>query len=356
MNPILETAWNNTRSALLFPLADTHPYYIVAPRWTYGSAGVRALHLLCHALNRSGWRAFLIQYPFQGSSHPWTNSELFTPVLDKQQARRDLEQGLTPIVLYPEVVPGNPLKAPVVARWVLNFPGLLGGDSTYDKDELCFGYCRELAAAAGNPGQVLHMPTVDTRIFYPSDDQPERHGGCFCASKYKVVHNGVLDPITDGCFEITRQLPDSLTPKEVASLLRRSEVFYAYENTALVTEAVLCGCPAVFIPNPYLTKMIGQEELGTDGIAWGTDPAALDLARATVEQGAINYLKTYDQFWDQLDTFVTATQARAKEVPYTELISFQWPLTGIRKQIHRVKKEVLRFTRKVQKMTNCENM
>ncbi len=42
------------------------------------------------------------------------------------------------IVLYPEVVSGNPLKAAKVVRWTLNSPGLLGGDAHYADDEMVF--------------------------------------------------------------------------------------------------------------------------------------------------------------------------------------------------------------------------
>jgi len=349
MNDDLKDAWDKVQDKLLFPSQDASPYYITAPRWLHSSAGIRGIYLLCHALNRMGYEAYVVQHPFGEYKPSWTNPELRTPILGKQQAAEHFKHGRTPIVLYPEIIPGNPLSAKVVVRWIMNFPGLLGGDTFYDNSEICFGYSKELAMAAGSPHQVLHVPTIDTRVFYPSDSQTTRHGGCFCAAKYKVVHNGKLDPITDGCFEITRQLPDSLTPKEVAELLRRSEVFYAYENTALATEAVLCGCPAVFIPNPYLTKMIGKDELGTDGIAWGTDPTDIERARTTVTQGAINYLKTYDLFWDQLNTFVKVTQERAQAVPYADMIPVPWPPTGVKRQIFLIKKEYLRFTRKIKK-------
>ena len=350
MDPVLKTAWDELQPKLLFPSDKTHPYYITAPRWTNSSAGIRALHLLCHALNRSGLKAFMLHHPFDEHPRTWTNDELLTPMLYEKQAKEHFEQGLTPIVLYPETISGNPLQASLVARWVMNFPGLLGGDFVYDPQEICFGYSRELAAAAGVPEQVLHMPTIDTRIFYPADDHEKRSGGCFCASKYKLVHNGILDPITDGCFEITRQMADSLTPKELAEFLRRSEIFYAYENTALATEAVLCGCPAVFIPNPYLTEMIGREELGAEGFAWGTDPAAIERARAGVTQGAINYFKTYDLFWDQLAVFIKLTQQRARTAPCPEMIALpSWPPTGMGKQIYRLKKELRRFARRVKR-------
>ena len=355
MHPDLQTAWDQVQGKLLFPApARSHPYYISTPCYIQSSAGIRALYLLCHTLNRLGYEAYITHHPYGRFHAPWTTPELKAPMLEKRHAEEHFASGLAPILVCPETVNGNPLHAPVVARWVMNFPGLLGGDKTYDPNELCFGYCKELAAAAGQPGRVLHMPTVNTRIFYPSDEVQERKGGCFCASKYQTVHGGELLPITKDCVEITRQLPDSPTPNEVADLLRRSEVFYAYENTALATEAVLCGCPAVFLPNPYLTEVIARNELGPEGYAWGADPAELERARATVAQGAINYLKTYDVFHEQLQTFIAITQARAAATPYECMVKIDsWPYTRrprkpwYQGQPFRIWKEIRRNWRKL---------
>jgi hypothetical protein len=43
----------------LFPTPGA-PYYIVSPPYTEKSAGVKVLHMLCHALNVSGQRAYMI--------------------------------------------------------------------------------------------------------------------------------------------------------------------------------------------------------------------------------------------------------------------------------------------------------
>lgn len=348
----LSRAWEDVQAKLLFPTEARHPYYICAPPWSYASAGVRALYLLCHALNRTGHAAFIVHTPFSWRfRHPWTNHDLKAPMLEEWQAEEHLSRGLCPIVLYPEVVEGNPLDASVVVRWILNFPGLLGGHTQYEATEVCFGYSRELAAAAGAPDQVLHLPTVDTRIFHPPLGPVERAGSCFFASKYTHVHGGTLLPITDGSFEITRWREDSLTPGQIADLFRRCEVFYAYENTALATEAVLCGCPAVFLPNPFLTEQIGREELGTDGFAWGADASEVARARATVDRGAINYLRTYEAFWDQLDAFITLTQARARGVPYREMVTMtSWafpPPKGISGHVLKVSMELRRWKQKL---------
>ena len=46
-------------SVNLFP-TPAAPYYILSPPFTERSAGVKVLHMLCHALNVSGQRAYMI--------------------------------------------------------------------------------------------------------------------------------------------------------------------------------------------------------------------------------------------------------------------------------------------------------
>lgn len=164
-------------------------------------------------------------------------------------------------------------------------------------------------------------------------DAQKRQGSCFYANKYKIAHKGELFDITKDSYEITRDLPDSPTPQEVADLFRRSEVFYTYENTALATEAVLCGCPAVFLPNPHLTEIIAAKELGPEGYAWGSDPAEIARARSTVAQGAANYLKTYATFWNQLDNFIELTQRHVEGKRYENPIHLPNGIDTVRHMI-----------------------
>ena len=311
-----------------------HPYYIVAPPYVRTSAGVRVMHLLCHSLNRLGQTAYVMLYP----TLPWRNDQvapdLMTPILTQHVVRSHFERGLTPIMVIPEVFSGNPFGGPCVIRYVLNFPGLLGGDKEYAPEELCFSYSKVLADTTRSPENILFLPATDTRIFRQTDDRPKRQGSCFYANKYKIAHKGELFDITKDSVEITRDLPDSQTPQEVADLFRHSEVFYTYENTALATEAVLCGCPAVFLPNPHLTEIIAAKELGPEGYAWGADPAEVERARSTVGQGAKNYLKSYDAFWKSLDRFIELSQKHVEGKKYTKPIRLPNGYDTVRHMIH----------------------
>lgn len=305
----------NARDLLIYP-DFRHPYYIVSPPYVRTSAGIRSLYLLCHALNRLGHVAYIIQDPVLRPAAEAGGPDLLTPFLTPRIAEDHHARGLVPIVVYPETVLGNPLRAPCIVRYVCNFPGLLGGDVHYPADEMCFSYSETIAAHTDAPENVLFIPATDTRIFRPPKEESTRSGSCFYADKYRAVHAGRLLDVTKNSVEITRDLPDSQTPAEIAALFHRSEVFYTYENTALAIEAVLCGCPAVFIPNPYLTEIIAARELGPDGYAWGTGDPEVARARASVAQGAACYLQTYRRFWRDLDRFVQLSQEHAEGRPY----------------------------------------
>jgi GNAT superfamily N-acetyltransferase len=303
----------------LLPARGFHPYYIVTPHYQRNSIGVRCLHLLVHWLNRLGHSAWILSYT--GRSNGRTNPDLITPELTPAVYAHHRSLGLSPIVVYPETVIGNPLRASVVARYVLNFPGLLGGDRTFHPREIAFGFASALSAAVGSPENVLHMPALDTELFSPEPAVP-RDGTCFYLGKYREVHGGEAFGLPPGSVEIPRD-PEAMDQATIAALFRRSELLYAYENTGLVTEACLCDCPVVMMPNPWLSGSIADKELGWDGVAWGDAAEEIARAKATVGLVRQRYQRTVSEFFPQLDRFVGLTQARARETPDAAALDFR---------------------------------
>jgi hypothetical protein len=296
----------------LYPEAR-HPYYLVCPQYTVKSAGVKAIYLLCHYLNVRGYPAFLITYPEVNlEAVEEITFDLISPALTKPMLKRHLRNGQAPITVYPETVRGNPFSAPCVVRYYLNFPGLLGGGPV-SADELNFGYAQVLAEAIDSPSNVLFIPTIDTNVFHPPTANEVRKGTCFYAGKYQEICKGKLFDITKDSLEITRGR-DAQTPPEIAQIFRTSELFYAYENTMLISEAILCGCPAVILPNPYMTQSIAKAEFGEYGQAWGASPEQIAYARKTVEQGWPRYGECIKMFHEHLSLFIEKTQKYAERV------------------------------------------
>lgn len=273
-------------------------YVILAPNFATKFAGVRCLYLLCDRLNQRGYPAF-VTWSRQTAPH------LNAPILAMPQARALVaEKGW--IAIYPEVVPGNPLGAKRVARWVLNRPGLLGGDKEYGPEELVFYYANAFRKFITNTVQgKLLLPAVDQSLFYPGAGNPQRSLECFYIGKSQW-QDGLFD--RNRVFEIAR---DSPRRSELGKLFRAARYLYSFDNcTALVDEARMCGCPVVLIPDGTIERGdFERSEFGTEGIAWGM--AEREVASANAELFHRRYDDMVVEFESQLDTFIRITQGGA---------------------------------------------
>ena len=272
-------------------------YVIWAPSYAENSAGNRCLYLLCDHLNRLGYRSQIIK----SAKTPKTlNAPLTTP----KRVEKDLKSGRA-VMIYPEVVSGNPLGAKHVVRWVLNQPGLLGGGRLFHPDEKVFSYSRVYLHSINNPVKgILYLPTIDRALFYPPEANTERNTIAFYVGKssYKA---GYFDP--KAATEITRTYPDSRV--KLADLLRRCRLLYCFDNsTILVYEAAMCGCPVVIIPDgTHSSWEYEQLELGTFGISWG--PENLEQTLRGIDELPRQYDKVVADFGENLDLFIQHTQS-----------------------------------------------
>lgn len=278
------------------------PYYIEAPAYRRNSAGIRVMHLLCHLLNRSGHDAYL--YPTAATNPLW-----HTPVLTPELAQQHAQAGRRPITVYPEVVSGNPRNGTSVVRYLLNRPGLIGGDAEFPVSDLIFAYTQHLLPDGEDPEHVLFMPPIDSSIFHNSDNPHDgRRQGWLL---YPGRHAAALEEHKDlaaQCTLITHSWPAS--PQEMAALFRQSERVFCFESTSIALEAILCGCPAVVLPSPLFNGTpLGIEELGTHGLAFANTPEAIQEAIAGIPLAQEKYAKAEDRFWEQLDAFIRDTQA-----------------------------------------------
>lgn len=274
------------------------PYYIYGLDYRQQSAGVRVLHYLCHTLNELGEEAYI----FANVTSPY----LRTPQLSEEVMLRHASIGRQPIAVYPEIVPGNPMQAPVVARWLLNKPGHIGGDLVHHPDELLFTY-QQKYAPEGAETHPLYIPAVNSRIFNDWE-QPylnRRQGACYYAHKY-LFFGGKLTHHAQGATSLCQDIPRS--HEEIAGILRRSEVLYAYEPSAIVSEALQCGCPVVMVPSEYLTQNYSYSELTGPGVEIGMDEQALARAQATLKN--LNVQRQHIHARITVERFVELTQQR----------------------------------------------
>ncbi|MBU6338591.1 MAG: hypothetical protein KGQ36_01265 [Rickettsiales bacterium] len=292
---------------------NVNPYYIVSPSYNEKSAGLVVLHRLCHHLNLKGFPAYLIGMGIDNRHH-YHNPNLITSFLTDGTAEIHRKHNKTPIVVYPDIIIGNPLNSKCVVRYLLNYPGLLGGDKNFPESDLVFSYTRKIADRANaSLDDVLFMPISDSTIFYPPENKnSKRSGSCFYASKYRDSFEGELFDVTNNSIEITCNKEDSQTKQEIAELLRKSEFFYSYEDTSLISEAILCGCPAILIKNKHFKDdPLATYELGRYGMANYDNKEEIERAKDTVEKAQETYFKAVDNFFVQLDKFIDKTQSKS---------------------------------------------
>lgn len=264
------------------------PYLIVAPHYVNCCAGIKVLHRLAYLLNSKGYEAYV-----SSSANP----EFATQTLAGLSKEKLAELKETGIVVYPEIVQGNPLKFNNVAHWDLNKPV-----HNYPESDLVFVY-NEILLKYSKARDVLNIYYIEDYFCNPALEN--RVNKCFWIGK------GAGTPLikeTEGITQITHGWPSNR--KELAELFQSSEVFYTYDNfTVLIDEARLCGCPVVIIPSGQIDLVdFDHMTLGREGLVIYPDVVKESTIKglAAVTEKYSNSIDTTNK---QLDNFIALTQA-----------------------------------------------
>jgi hypothetical protein len=275
-------------------------FLIYSPEYNETIGGVVVLHRLCHILNEIGYDAYLMPYGRRRHVFPiWDDgrSKAFkenirskfrgfaanpffrTPVLKNIPSDIDTNNW---VVIYPEIVLGNPVGAKNVVRWLLHQPGFHTGKFYYCPGELYFKF--NAAIHDFNfPGSKTsdHLLKV---IYYPLEHyngdgaSGVRRGSAYCIRKGKgkpMVHD------TDGSILI-----DGKSHAEVAKIFKSVDRFYSYDTlTAYSLFAALCGCKSIVVPdNGVAIEQWYPDPEDRWGIAYGAGTLEIDRAQSTVHK------------------------------------------------------------------------
>jgi hypothetical protein len=266
-------------------------FIIAAPAYTEIHGGVVALHRLCDRLNAAGYEAYI---------HPTGPSSNVRPGwLTPLRRGRTFDDA---VIIYPEVISGNPFTARRVVRWLLNRPAwFTGEDIDSGHGDLIVTFNHQIDPNV----PMLEVPLIDPTIFFPKDVPGS--GGLLWIGK------GVLPPDFDrsNITLITNDWP--ATKPQLASLLRSASLLYSCDwLTSLLDESLMCGTPVVLIGEQSWSP---QEVVLRPGMT--TDESdGLDGARALVG----SYYRTYTEGLGtteiMIEQFVTlVNQHFGREVP-----------------------------------------
>lgn len=261
-------------------------FIIFSPPYNEKSGGIVVLHKLCHLLNELGHDArlyphneqfiidknnffktlivflkFEIKALFKGYK---TNSSLNTPIMNPQKKPKISDDT---IVIYSELVLGNPLKAKNVVRWLLHQPGFHTGKVMYNPGELLFKFNSAIddfnypgSKTSTQELKVIHYPLEH----YNLEELPaKKKGVAYCIRKGK--HKKLVHDLSSST------LIDNLSHKEVAKVFKKSKQFISYDTyTAYSIFAVLCGCESIVIPDKNTSETEWYpKETDRYGIAYG---------------------------------------------------------------------------------------
>lgn len=271
-------------------------FLIVSPPQLWG--GTIVLHLLCRMLADRGYDAKVFRLRI-GERIPRSRQELlqkYLPFMNgKGKQVLDSQEGpikgckLTnwpyvdddTIVVYPEVVFGNPLGAKHVVRWFLNvnrFTGEYEGEQPYGKEDMFICYRDVFNDYRLNPAcRQVTLRHFDYDL-YKRWNYGHREGSCFIVRKGGARVD--LPPTVPGV------VIDHLTEEKKVEVLNQCRYCYSFDTqTFYSTIAAICGCVSIVIPEPGKTRddYLCDGEKGW-GIAYGINQKEIDFARKTCKK------------------------------------------------------------------------
>jgi len=159
------------------------------------------------------------------------------------------------IVIYCEGIPGNPLNAKNVVRWMLSPLGKNVPEvwiTKWNKNELVYYFNPEPRFEKSKIGTIyklLTCPYVNPDIVNYNTNV--RNGMCFSYRK-KHYHKKIDKIHNDGDFEITREH----SQEDYIEVFNNHKYFVLYDPLSfLMSISTMCGCVAIIHPVDGLTKL-----------------------------------------------------------------------------------------------------
>lgn len=283
-------------------------FLIVAPYYTNKSAGIVVLHELCDSLSKLGHNAAMIltgsgQFTISSDASYYGPGLQWYQLRDKNEFNDFIRDG---IVIYPEVITGNPLGGKRVVRYVLNREGFVAKnkmEAAEDDFILTFSKLYHDKPHAS----LIKLPFNAAFNSENSVASLDRAFDLTYIGKGRSYNECYVIPNT---LEINRQWPS--TKAELALLFKNTRYFYSWDVCSQTnSEAILCGAIPVFLnPAPLASfEILDQSELGRVPRAICT--VNNDVVNVNIPDAFAENLKSYQQNYMDI---VTSYESRLLEV------------------------------------------
>ena len=214
------------------------------------------------------------------------------------------------LVIYPEIVSGNPLGAKHVMRWILLNLGIempIDHYKNWNPNDLV--YIWDVKDKKNSCIKQLSTPWLNP-IFKNNNIDGLRNKTCFLVKKAKLYPG----------FKNSYYIHDKdsidlekLNLLEKANLLNECKYFFCYDlNTAFIPFAILCGCIPILYSYDNYTKetwlngtMLNKDGVIHDkGIAWGNSITEINFAKNSLLEAANDIISLYQNYNDGINLFL----------------------------------------------------
>ncbi|MDD0840110.1 glycosyltransferase [Curvibacter sp. HBC61] len=279
--------------------SERQPYYIASADFDPQIAFTLQLHRLCSQLNQSGCEAYLF-----GAKK--LNGHWWTPMLTLEQRAAHYKAGKKPLWIHLAVDPVLRQQS----HWTLSY----APESHPDAQQPLRQGRIDLASGDEKPrlSLPLALPWTDASVFHETPGLP-RTQAVVLADRY-LKAGGKLPPEHQALSNLgDAQLAQAA---DRAALLRSARCLYSYEISAITTEALLCGCPVIYIQNDRCLTVPPASDWHRLGTAWGDEPGAVAQAQAEVPAFQQRYRDNFRDSAAQLQNFIAQTQQAMNAMPF----------------------------------------
>lgn len=250
------------------------------------SGGILMLYKLAEMLANRGFETYTSSPPKPGSLAKFYNE------------KSELELDLT-MVIYPEIVIGNPFKAKYVTRWILNTPGKIGGDGIFGKNDLIYKYS-DFFEVNANTKINGFLRCVETKKDFFVNLNLERKGSCYLVKKGKLDNKQLIYHPHDSL-----NIDDFISDDYLLEVFNKKETFISYDTATYHNiQAALCGCITIVIPDENMSKSewVNKHIIVKYGIAYGIDD--IQWAKDTMKLVKNELQKFEDECEKSVDEYI----------------------------------------------------
>jgi len=236
-----------------------------------------------YELNQKNYKSVLYKFfknlfrqPFR---HFKISDRFLTPVLNQFPGKLKTDDI---VVIYPEIVFGNPLEAKNVVRWLLHNPGFFSGKIYYGPNEIYFKYSNQYQDVnylnSKVSKNILYILTYLKQYYNDKNLSFERSGTAYC------IRKGSLSSIP---FDLDQAiLIDGLKHKEISKIFKKVKYFISFDPyTAFSRFAAICGCISIVVPIDGVEEDVWQpDEEKKYGVSYGFEENRVNKAFSTIEK------------------------------------------------------------------------